>query len=167
MRKGKVAAIAQALLFRRVRTVLVRPHGDGLIATTLNFDYEVRDAKSAFAEVADIKIAGEMLELAKHIIGTKKGKFDPRTFDDRYETAVAQLVKAKLEGRSLPKLKAPVVSKPSDLLEALKMSAGASGTASVPPKAANANPKPTQKKSTVRPAAPKAGVAGTPQRRAS
>lgn len=41
MRKSKVAAIARTVLFRRVRTVLIRAHGKGLIATTLNFDYEV------------------------------------------------------------------------------------------------------------------------------
>ena len=41
-----------------------------------------------------IKIQGEMLDLAKHIIGTKKGEFNPATFDDRYELAVAELVKA-------------------------------------------------------------------------
>src|SRR6266513_557067 len=35
-----VAAIARTVLFRRVRSVLVRAHGDGLIAQTLNFDYE-------------------------------------------------------------------------------------------------------------------------------
>jgi DNA end-binding protein Ku len=35
-------AIARTVLFRRVRTVLIRPHGKGLIATTLNYDYEVR-----------------------------------------------------------------------------------------------------------------------------
>lgn len=34
MAKSKVAAIAQTVLFRRVRTVLIRAHGKGLIATT-------------------------------------------------------------------------------------------------------------------------------------
>lgn len=75
MRKKKVAAIAQTVLFRRMRTVLLRPHDKGLIATTLNFDYEVRSAKEAFKEIPDIKIEGEMLDLAKHIIGMKTGKF--------------------------------------------------------------------------------------------
>lgn len=152
MRKGKVAAIAKALLFRRVRTVLVRAHGDGLIATTLNFDYEVRSAQKAFADIPKIKIAGEMLELAKHIITTKKGSFDPRTFDDRYEAALADLVKAKMEGRSLPKRKAPKVSKPDDLLEALRLSAGASPT----PEAAETKQPPVRRKSA---AAPKATAA--------
>jgi DNA end-binding protein Ku len=39
MKNKKVAALANTVLFRRVRTVLVRPYGDGLIANTLNFDY--------------------------------------------------------------------------------------------------------------------------------
>ena len=71
----------------------------GLEATTLNYDYEVRAAEDAFADVPSIKIKGEMLELAKHIIDTKRGDFDPVAFHDRYEEALAELVKAKLEGR--------------------------------------------------------------------
>ena len=124
MKKEGVAAIAQTVLFRRMRTVLIRPHRKGLIASTLNFDYEVRSSEKAFEDMPDLKIEGEMLELAEHIISTKKGSFDASTFDDRYEAAVAELVKARIEGRSLPKKKAPIASKPSDLLQALRESAG-------------------------------------------
>ncbi|RVO84316.1 Ku protein [Sinorhizobium meliloti] len=124
MRKKKVAAIAQTVFFRRMRTILLRPHDKGLIATTLNFDYEVRSAKEAFKEIPDIKIEGEMLDLAKHIIGMKKGTFSAEEFDDRYEAALADLIKAKLEGKSLPKRAPPKVSKANDLLEALRQSAG-------------------------------------------
>ncbi|MGO7206176.1 Ku protein, partial [Rhizobium ruizarguesonis] len=124
MKKSQVAAIARTVLFRRMRTVLIRPHGKGLIATTLNYDYEVRSSKKAFEGMPKIKIEGEMLDLAKHIISTKKGEFDPATFDDRYEAALAELVKAKMEGRSLPKPKKVEVSKPNDLLAALRESAG-------------------------------------------
>ena len=124
MRQAKVAALARTVLFRRLHTVLIRPHGNGLIGTTLNFDYEVRSSKEAFDDIPDMKIEGEMLELAKHIINTKKGSFDAKTFDDRYDAAVAELVKAKIEGKALPKKKAPPRSKQSDLLQALRESAG-------------------------------------------
>ena len=141
MRKANVTAIARTVLFRRMRTVLIRAHGRGLIATTLNFDYEVRSSKEAFKAVPQIKVEGEMLELAKHIIGTKKGDFDPATFDDRYEKALADLVKAKAEGRSLPKPKPVQVSKPNDLLKALRESAGMGdkGQTRQKAKAANTN----------------------------
>lgn len=46
MKRTQVAALARTVLFRRVRTLLIRPHGAGLIANTLNFDYEVRSAET-------------------------------------------------------------------------------------------------------------------------
>ena len=127
MRKKKVAAIGQTVLFRRVRTILIRTHGGGLIATTLNFDYEVRSAKEAFSNVPAMKIKGEMLELAEHIIKTKKGKFDASKFDDRYETALADLVKAKLEGKKIELRREPTREKVVDLMAALRESATLGG----------------------------------------
>ena len=128
MKAKKVAALAQAVLFRRVRTLLIRAHGDGLIATTLSFDYEVRPATDAFDAIPAMTIKGEMLELAEHIIGTKRGTFDPSTFDDRYEGALADLVKAKLEGRKIEPRKEPKRAKKVDLMAALRESAGIAKT---------------------------------------
>lgn len=124
LRSKKVAAIAHAVLFRRLRAVLIRPHRQGLIATTLNFDYEVRSAADAFADIPKKKVASEMLDLAEHIIKGKAGKFDISKFDDRYEAALAELVKAKIDGRKIIPLPRPTPTKPKDLLEALRISAG-------------------------------------------
>jgi DNA end-binding protein Ku len=124
LRQKKAAAIAHTVLFRRLRPVLIRAHRKGLIATTLNFDYEVRSARDAFNDIADRKIDPEMLKLAQHILKTKAGEFDPTKFDDRYEEALTELVKAKMEGRKIIPLRQPEPTKPSDLLEALRMSAG-------------------------------------------
>ncbi|RWB34376.1 MULTISPECIES: Ku protein [unclassified Mesorhizobium] len=127
MRRKKVAAIAQTVLFRRIRTLLIRAYDEGLVATTLNFDYEVRSAEEAFDNIPDMKIEGEMLELAEHIIKTKKGKFDPTKFDDRYEAALAELVKAKLEGKKIAVPKPAKREKVVDLMDALRQSAGVGG----------------------------------------
>ncbi|MBB4389924.1 DNA end-binding protein Ku [Rhizobium leguminosarum] len=169
MKKSMVAAIARTVLFRRMRTVLIRPHGKGLIASTLNYDYEVRSSDKTFEEMPKLKIQGEMLDLAKHIISTKKGEFYPATFDDRYEAALADLVKAKLEGRSLPKPKKVQVSKPNDLLAALRESAGMTKAADDKPKrtAANAN-QGTGRQRAARGVASKAASSGAaPRRKAS
>ncbi|WP_457585287.1 non-homologous end joining protein Ku [Ensifer canadensis] len=167
MKEEKVAALARTVLFRRIRTVLIRPHGKGLIASTLNFDYEVRSAEKAFEDLPDLKIEGELLDLAEHIIEKKKGSFDASLFDDRYEAAVVELVKAKLEGRSLPKKKAPVASKPGDLLQALRESAGLSAKNMKAKRApANAN-KGAPREKAARPAAAKSKSASAPKRRAS
>lgn len=125
MEAQSVAAIARTVLFRRVRSVLIRPQGKGLIATTLNYDYEVRDPAESFEDISKVKIEKEMLDLARHIIGTKMGEFDPSQYEDRYEAALTELVKAKIAGRKpkkLPKRKAENVT---SLLDALRKSAGA------------------------------------------
>lgn len=134
MEREGVAALARTVLFRRLRTVMIRPHGAGLIANTLNFDYEVRSAKRAFADIPDLKIEGEMLELAEHIINTKLGDFDPSAFDDRYEAALADLVRAKLDGRPPPRRKEAPREKVVDLMAALRESAKAAKGRKVPTK---------------------------------
>jgi DNA end-binding protein Ku len=139
MAKSKVAAVAQTVLFRRMRTVLIRAHGKGLVATTLQYDYEVRSSEKAFAEMPKLRIKGEMLDLAKHIIAKKKGSFDPAEFDDRYEVALAELVKAKIEGNAVPKRKEVKVSKPDNLLAALRESAKMVAKGSRPGAATSAN----------------------------
>ncbi|MFC7052101.1 Ku protein [Hansschlegelia quercus] len=159
MRAKKAAALARTVLFRRLRTVLIRPSQDGLIATTLNFDYEVRSSKDAFDEIPKMSIKGEMLDLAKYIIQTKKGSFDPTKFDDRYEEALTELVKAKAEGRTIETRKAPEPKKVIDLMEALRASAGAKA-------AAAKEEKPAAKKAAKTPAIKKPAVR-TPTRKAS
>ena len=54
-----------------------------------------------------------MLDLAIHIIKTKQGEFDPREFHDRYEDALAELVKLKLEGKPIPKPRRRGAKRPS------------------------------------------------------
>ena len=158
MRKAKVAAVAQAVLFRRVRTVLIRPLDKGLAASTLNYDYEVRSADQAFSDVPKKAITGEMLDLAVHIIKTKQGAFDPRKFEDRYEDALAELVKLKLEGKAIPR-RAPQPSEPVvNLMQALRDSAAAGARK-------RASGKPAAKKKTGRRAAAKAKPAA-PRRKA-
>ncbi|WP_038368433.1 Ku protein [Bosea sp. UNC402CLCol] len=131
MARRDAAALARTVIFRRMRSILIRPHEAGMVATTLHFDYEVRPAQSAFDDIPKLKIEGEMLELAEHIIRTKAGRFDPKAFDDRYESALAELVKAKIEGRKLKPAKRPEPAKVVNLLDALRQSAKAGQTSGV------------------------------------
>src|SRR2546421_12403572 len=140
MASANVAAVARTVLFRRVRSVLIRAHGEGLIAHTLNFDYEVRSAEEAFSGLPDAKADDEMLDLALHIIKKKAGRFDPTTFDDRYDAALLELVKAKMEGRKIAPPKAPEPTKPANLMETLRQSVGEIG------ETGTAKPKPAARK---------------------
>lgn len=120
-----VAALGEAVLFRRNRVLLIRPSGKALVATTLNFSYEVRSQTSVFKSIPDIEFDEEMLELAGHIIEKRAGTFDPADYSDRYNDALAELVKAKIEGREIEKQPPRKENNIIDLKEALRRSAGA------------------------------------------
>lgn len=116
-------ALARVVLSNRERIVSIEPLGKGLLATTLRYDYEVRDEEDFFGDIKTPKISKDMVELAVHILDTKASHFDPSKFDDEYENALKALVKQKAAGKTI---KAPEpAEKPGNvisLMDALKQS---------------------------------------------
>jgi hypothetical protein len=47
----------------------------------------VRSEEEYFDEIQDVKVAKDMLDLAKHIVNQKSGRFKPDEFEEQYETA--------------------------------------------------------------------------------
>lgn len=129
MKKKGMVGIGRLVLNRRERIVALSPRGKGILVTGVSYKYEVRDDKTYFDDISDVKIPKEMLDLAEHIIETKKGKFDPAQFDDRYEEALKELLQAKQQGREI---KAPKEERPSNvvnLMDALRRSIESEGKA--------------------------------------
>jgi DNA end-binding protein Ku len=150
MRKNNVAGLARVVLSGRERMLLIEARDKGLLATTLHYTYEVRDEKPYFESIPDLKLPKEMLDLATHIIETKRGKFDPSKFEDRYQEALVKLIRAKRAGKPIAAPAAP--KQPSNvinLMDALRGSAkGASAaTLSAPRHGAAEEGRPARKKS--------------------
>jgi DNA end-binding protein Ku len=124
MQKEDLAGLARVVVYRRER-LLLRPRGKGLLATTLRYNEEVRDESDYFDDIPSTKVPADMLKLATHILETKKGKFDPAKFEDRYETALKELVKAKLAGKKTPVASESRPSNVVNLMDALRRSARA------------------------------------------
>ena len=123
--KGKgMVALGRIVLNKRERVIALEPHGKGILATTLHYPYEVRKADEYFEDIADLKIPGEMLKLAEHILETKRADFDPSKFEDRYETAVIELLRKKQAGFRPPKGKEAAATPRNviNLMDALKAS---------------------------------------------
>lgn len=125
MQSENVLGLGRTVLFRRDRMVLLAPLAHGLAAATLHFDYEVREADQVLDAVPKRRIDAEMIDLVRHIIRTKRGDFEPAAFEDRYEAALAELIRAKQAGRKPPRPRAPAEEKVVDLREALRRSVGA------------------------------------------
>ena len=70
-----------------------------------------------------MKITKDMLDLAKHIVDQKSAAFEPEKFDDRYESALIELINQKRSGikiapKAAPKSGGNVIN----LMDALKRS---------------------------------------------
>ena len=91
----KMAGLARIVLYQRERPCLIEPFGKGMLLTTLRYGDTVRQAEEAYDGIDKVKPDQDLLELAIRTIERKKGKFDPSTFEDRYEKAVLDLIKSR------------------------------------------------------------------------
>jgi DNA end-binding protein Ku len=103
MRGKAMVALGRVVLAKRERVIMLQPWENGLMGTTLRYAYEVRPASEYFDEIPAIKVGGEMLKLAEHILETKSAEFDPSTFEDHYEQAVVKMLQEKQAGLPVPK----------------------------------------------------------------
>jgi DNA end-binding protein Ku len=116
-----LVGLARVVLYNHERLLMLEPCDKGIKATALRDEEEIRDAKGYFTEIETVKVPKDMLELAEHILKTKRGHFDPSKFSDRYEDALKALIKAKQSGKPPPEAPA----KPSNvinLMDALRRS---------------------------------------------
>jgi len=123
MRDREMVALGRIVLSRREHVVMLEPFDNGILATTLRYAYEVRDQASYFEDIEEIKLPGEMKDLAAHIVQTKAGHFEPKDYEDHYETAVVDLIRKKQAGRPI-EVEKPVEEQPRviNLMDALRAS---------------------------------------------
>jgi DNA end-binding protein Ku len=137
MRKEELAGLARVVVYRREHLLLLRPRGKGLLATALRYKNEVRDEKDYFDDIENIKVPADMLKLAIHILDTKKGHFNPDKFEDRYENALQDLIKAKRAGKAPPIVSEPRPSNVINLMDALRRSAQGDRSRTTPRKSSS------------------------------
>ena len=123
MRDRKMVALGRIVLSRREHVVMLDAFDNGIMATTLRYAYEVRDQAAYFEDIDEVKLPGEMKDLAAHIVETKSGHFEPKDYEDHYETAVVDLIRKKQAGRPIEPEK-PVEEQPRviNLMDALRAS---------------------------------------------
>jgi DNA end-binding protein Ku len=129
MREAGVAALGRFVLAGKEKLCLIRPMGDALALETLFVHDDVKDHAEIDDAVAGSEVRKPELDLAKQIIASLEGDFDPEELRSTYRESLRELLEAKLEGTEIvapePAAPAPVV----DLMEALRASvAAAKGT---------------------------------------
>ena len=122
IRKEGMVALAKVVFTSREHIIAIEARGKGMMGVTLRYLYEVRPEEDYFDDIENERVPKDMLDLATHIVGTKKGKFQPEKFEDRYEDALKSLIKKKQKGEKIevPKERAP--SNVVSLMDALRQS---------------------------------------------
>jgi DNA end-binding protein Ku len=89
---------------------------------TLRYPYEVRDQNEYFDDIENEKVPKDMLDLALHIVETKKGTFEPEKFEDQYEDALKDLIRKKQKGEKIERPAERAPSNVVNLMDALRQS---------------------------------------------
>jgi DNA end-binding protein Ku len=117
-------AIGRVVLTNREHIIALEPLEKGLVGTLLRYPYEVRSESEYFDDIQDVKVTKDMLDLAKHIVNQKTGRFEPEKFEDHYETALVDLINEKRAGKPIKAKERPKGENVVDLMEALRRSVG-------------------------------------------
>jgi DNA end-binding protein Ku len=127
LRRTNYLALGQVVLSGREKLVALKPVGKGLLMTTLRYPAEIRQAEAYFDDLTDVKVEDAQIALARQLIGNKAAAFNPAAFTDRYQTALLDTIKAKLNGAQPVQITPAAVGQVVNLIDALKQSVAETG----------------------------------------
>jgi DNA end-binding protein Ku len=117
-----MAAIGKFVLWGKENLCLIRPHADALALETLFFAEDVRAKRDIEEAVAESDVKKAELDLARQVIESISGEFDPEEFRNEYRDDLRQMLEAKLAGQEIARPEPAPVTPVVDLMEALKQS---------------------------------------------
>jgi len=147
IKKEGMVALGKVVFTNREHIIALEPREKGLLGMTLRYPYEIRKEEDYFDDIPNESVPKDMLDLATHIVHSKAGHFKPQDFDDRYETALKELIKRKQQGKPIERVKEREPAKVIDLMEALRRSAGEKTAARRPPRRAASHSRAAKKPS--------------------
>ena len=122
IRQEGMVAIGKVVFTSREHVIALEARGKGMMGVTLRYPYEVRKEADYFDDIADEKLPKDMLDLAKHIVDSKKAAWKPERFEDQYEDALKELLKKKQSGQKIETPRDREPSKVINLMDALRRS---------------------------------------------
>ena len=126
MAQTEKVAIARVVIRSKEQLVAIRAMGDVLEMATMLFADEVAapERLDELPDPKDVKTTKREVEIAKQLIGSLAGDFQPEKYHDTYRADVLALIERKAEGKKIAvQPEAEEASTPApDLMSALKAS---------------------------------------------
>lgn len=121
---GKVG-IARVVIKTRQHLAAVKPKGDALVLELMHFPEELLEPEGLDLP-RDEKLGKKELNMARTLVETMSGKWEPAEFHDQYREKLTRLIEAKVEsgGKALPgpKVKPKSATNVVDLVAVLQKS---------------------------------------------
>jgi DNA end-binding protein Ku len=126
MRETGKVAIARVVIRSKEQLVAIRPMGEALGMATMIFADEILPAErlDEISEAAEVKTTKRELDIAKQLVDSLAGEFEPARYSDTYREEVLALIERKAQGEEIavqPVLEEVAAPAP-DLMSALKAS---------------------------------------------
>lgn len=115
MRATNMVAIGRVKLTNGERLIAIDVRDKGMVGMLLRHESEVRNPAEYFDDIQDGKVTNDMIDLAKHIVESKSGHFEPHELEEHYNKAPTEPVNEKLS--------AEPASNVINLIDALRKSA--------------------------------------------
>jgi DNA end-binding protein Ku len=128
IRKEGMVAVGKVVFTSREHIIALEARDSGMPGMTLRYPYEVRKQAEYFDEIPAEKVPKDMLDLALHIVDTKRGDFEPAKFEDQYEGALRELIEKKAKGEKIERPKQPARSSVVNLMDAFRASVESEGS---------------------------------------
>jgi DNA end-binding protein Ku len=122
MQEANVAAIGKFVLWGKENLCLIRPLGDGLALETLYYAEDIRPRAEIDEAVAGTDVADPELDMARQLVASMVGEFDPEDYANEYRGELRAMLDAKLEGKEISVPEPAEPAQVIDLMEALKES---------------------------------------------
>jgi len=126
MRETGKVAIARVVIRSKEQLVAIRPMGEVLGMATMIFADEILPAErlDEISEAAEVTTTKRELDIAKQLVDSLAGEFEPDKYSDTYREEVLALIERKAQGEAIavqPVLEEVAAPAP-DLMSALKAS---------------------------------------------
>lgn len=119
MEQENKAAVGKTVLGTKETLILIRAKNGQMLLNTLFFEEEI--TKNPTKEIKEQGSDGE-LKMAKAIIESMSGNFEPEQYKDEYREKVQQAIEQKIAGKEIVKPKEKTTTTAASLMDALQQS---------------------------------------------
>ncbi len=112
--------IAKVAMHNREHVVVLRPGEKGMVLHTMYYADEVRRVDEFRPDVTNLK--DKELALAKMLVESLAGEFEPEKYSDTYRTNLRAMIQAKIDGQEVVETPETYIAPVIDIMEALRRS---------------------------------------------